>query len=713
MRPRRRVWTTGALLMIASALVVSPVFSTPFSGDDAFNSYLDGWQLAHHASLWQLFCAEFQEWDLGRGRFIPLLQVLNVLQFHFEHEAPPLKVLQMIAIAIDVGLLFAAALEIGGTLTTAVAASFLAIFTLSTRSWYDAIAQYNLHLPLGTAFGLGALWFVFRALRRRSRADYWIAVAAFGIATLTYEIFVPLIGPIAFAILKSDGSRIRRLRLLLPFLLLIAAEGCAVFAIRHAVPQTSNSSYVPRLFTSAYVPTVWRQLTGALPFNYIIVDPQYIFRNHGTWWTHLSLAGIASALTAGSGVILLCFKPLASRARSGDVAMFAIAGGTLALGPALLLATSPFYQNTVRAGLPYIPSYAQGFGFALLLAPLLRPLLNSKQSMPAMLVMSAAAAFACAEMHSANALVMQSFTSWGAPRQTIVDGLTRGAADSIPNSATVFLDDSYVVNTLFEEGSLWNNVWFYRLFGGKVWRTLPLSAETNNREGGGWEIRTTVGDGVRGVLVVQRIAQSVGSAPVLQDAMIAERDALDSSRPLLIGSGFSARDFNTVMSTRGSKLFRFRPRCQLLPTSALIADSPSIIAVNYDQGFSVAEHDAGFAFRWAGRRATMTLLNATRERVAVRVVAMVGTVGGARGSVSVASPGSRVEIPLSSQAAPLRLVATVPSETPVHVHFLANAPNVALPGDARDLRFRISGVTTTDASGCAASDAASPPRPLL
>jgi hypothetical protein len=302
---------------------------------------------------------------------------------------------------------------------------------------------------------------------------------------------------------------------------------------------------------------------------------------------------------------------------------------------------------------------------------------------------------------------MRGFSSWGFPRDTIVLGLARDLALPAQDSL-VFLDDSYIVNERFEQGSLWSNVWFYRLYGGRIWRTRPLAAEPSFGYDEATELRSIENTQEHGAFLSQDIRRRSNGVAALRYATIIERDAAVGARPGLVGSHFRAADFVLTGRGKGWGSYRFTPRCAQLPTSALADDSPSLAVLEYGNGFSVPEQDGSGPFRWAARSSSLTLRNSSTAAAVTYLAVTVQTAGRARGALVVTLAGRHVaEIALSSTAAKLKTTIRIPAGSSVVLAMTANAPNVALPGDRRDVRVKFRDASLADATGCAVADAKS------
>jgi len=692
-----------AVLAAAAALVVSPILAGAPTGDDAFNAYVDGWAAAHHATLPQAFAAYFLEWDIGRGRFIPLLQLLNVVQFRTFHQALPLKILQVSAIAANVATLYAVCRAFGLSSARATLAAAIALLTLQTRFAYDPISQYNLHLPLSTEAALLAVLFFARFSQHRRRRDLTCGLALFAIATLTYEIFLPL----AFALpLILRSSR----RALLPVGAIVAAEFVAVALIRHLSAQPPGSAYAPNVWTGAYPAAVARQLFGTLPFSYALLDPQAVFRRaEAFWWLRPTRAGTLAALVIAGGFAVVAI------ARRGEAALerfagavvrvdVAAAGLALLVGPAALVAASPFYQQTITLGTPYIPVFAQGFGLALACASIEWPALAVRASRLRPL---AAGALACAAyvLADANALAVRGFDSWKYPRETIVRGFAGNVGASLRNGDSLFLDKSYIVNERFERHSTWSNVYFYRELARVDLVTQPIDFEDAAPFARGFELRSRHNEAATGAVIVARLDRSTSGALRIGDALVFERGgAARPPRPALVFGGVASADFTIVRSDASGTTFRFRPSCNNLSPDVLANDAPTSGRLRFGNGFSVEESDDARRWRWGGARASLEVRNPTDRPLMTRLDAQIGTIGDRGGRLRVDVGGRVTSRRLEARERPLSLPLAVPARTAVRILFAADAPNVALAGDARDLRFRLIDEHLHDTSGCALAD---------
>jgi hypothetical protein len=696
-------WPAAVAFGLAAACVVSPIFGTSFLGDDAFNSYVDGWIAAHHSTLVGAFVAYFWEWDIGRGRFIPLLQILNVLQFHAFHQPLPLKILQAAAIACDVATLYAVVRAFGMSARRSAMACVVAMLTLQIRYSYDPIAQYNLHLPLSTEAALLALLFAARYARSGRGRELVAAATCFTVATLFYEIFVPLVLSLPFVLRRAGSPWRQALVAMSPFIAVVVIEGIAVAVVRHISPQPAGSAYAPT-FTGAYVSTLARQLAGTLPFSYAIFDPQMILRAQPLWFLGVSLGGRVAAASVAIGISAV--RP--GGPVSGSLGL-AAAGAMLLVGPAALVSASPFYQQTIAPGAPYIPVFAQGFGLALIVASVPWPTLSrvpARVRTPCFAVIAAVGAYV---LTAANAVSVGHFDAWKYPRETIVTGLTHGAAGDLRDGSTLLLDDSYIVNERMEPDSVWHSQYFYDEWTGYDLMTSPSGVGVSLLPSGGpvFALRSRHNTAAGGALVVAQLARSPDGPYRVVDARITERhgaSAMASGRPKLVLGGFAAHDFALVGSGPDFSTYTFRPTCARLSTDVLETDEPTSGNLVFGDGFSVEESDASQRWRWGGLRATLYVRNPTALPLHTSLIGDVGTVGNAAGSLAISVLDKTRALAFTASSRPIDIALSIPPHSRVTLGFQASAPNVAVAGDGRDLRFRVIDGRLRDRDGCALGD---------
>jgi hypothetical protein len=78
----------GLLLICASLLTagfLEPVLRLSFIGDEAPNSYIDGWLGWYHSSWWSFYTTVIALWIRTTGRFMPLDLGGVYLLFHITH----------------------------------------------------------------------------------------------------------------------------------------------------------------------------------------------------------------------------------------------------------------------------------------------------------------------------------------------------------------------------------------------------------------------------------------------------------------------------------------------------------------------------------------------------------------------------------------------------------------------------------------------------
>jgi len=527
----------------------------------------------------------------------------------------------------------------------------------------------------------------------------------FGAATLFYEIMLPLVLPLVVLAATARRPALVRIALALPFVLVAAADALALAEIRRGFPQTIGTAYAPNLDPAAYVHAAALQLVSVTPLLYEVVDPAGLFHATATYWPFLGFTAVAVL------AVLAAWRlrgPAPSRfAELRGRALCLLSGSTIFVGPALLVAASPTFQRVIALGKPYAPGYIQGLGLAVACAAFAPDGVPSTARRRALTV-AGAAAFAV--LFTSNVLVAGHFGYWKYPRTTIEQGLVHGTARDIPAGATIFLDDSYAVNNaLFPEHMLWSqSMPFYRLWGGRVWDTRPIIMENLSPGQRAYEMRSVLNDAGHGTLVAEEVeGRAAALPPRLLAATIYERGtapAAGSVRPT-VASSFAQTDFTAVDRGSGWALTAFRPHCADLSHDALVANAPSVATIDYAGGFSVAESDGNARWRWGGLHGALSIVNDTATPIVAELSAGIGTVGSAAGTVRVTWPGGSRRLSIDARPQVLRIRVSVAARDRTAVTFTADAPNAALAGDARDLRFRLVNATLEDRAGCAARDA--------
>ena len=576
----------------------------------------------------------------------------------------------------------------------------------------------TLHLQLTLESGLLTIG-LFAYARRHEGPIRWIScavsIAFYAMAVTLYELMLPLLVPLLLMCAGgSCGGPARRFALSLPFGAVAAADVATLIIVRRTFPPTAGSFYAAS-FGRSYAHAAVSQVFSTLPFAYEFVDPQNIFRSSGTYWALTALALLASL--GGTAAWLSSRRPAVDAAGTRDrIDFVSLATGFVLTLSGTITAASPIYQQTIRPGLPYAPVYFQGFGLALI-AFASFPHRTAAPSRPSRLA-RAAYGLSLLVLFIANVIVARALVPSGYARSTIVEGLTRNAAGYVPAGALVFLDQSYYWvndNSYYGLGSarrgplLWDSVYFYRLWSGRTWRTRPLSAEKLDEGEKAYEIRSVANDAGNGTLLVQRVRGSgISTPPVLEKAMIYQRGLSLSAPPApRTASAFASDDFKQVSSGPGWRLSEFRPHCDALANDALVTNAPTASRLIYGKGFDVAESDGKREWRWAEATAELTFVNHTAGRIVSEFRAAIETVGRSRGTVTITSPSGKQRVTISAQPRIVRILVSIAPRSHDEVLLRADLPNVALPGDTRDLRYRIVDAITEDRFGCGAADASS------
>jgi hypothetical protein len=713
-RKQRYLLMLGAIAVMA-LLVDAPMVGITFIGDDALRANIDGWIAVHHSGLLAAFQSEVLHEDLYRGRFHPLFVALTLFEMHLVHQPLPLKLAQLFAVGLNVATLAFVVREILGSRPRALLAAFLAVFMLQIRNVSDATNGDALHLQLTFEFGMLAIGLLAYSLRLRGPANwasYGVSIVSFAIALLLYETSIPLILPLVLASMCARRSWAIRLALALPFVAVLVADVIAIIVVRNTWPPPPGAIYAPNFGVPYLYASVW-QLVSTLPLIYELVDPQAVFHATNTYWPLAILAVLAVVCAIIGWMLTKKWRRSAQRRDDSSGVAVALTTGAALLAPALMVAASPVYQKVIDLALPYAPVYFQGFGLAIVLATCLPLRIVSPRATGALV---AACATAFLVLFASNVVVAGQFDATKYARRTIVDGSIHRTASGIPSGAFVFLDNSYYwvngnsyygVNEAKIRGPLlWDSRYFYRLWSGRTWQTRPLSAENLSAGQDAYEIRSVKNAAGHGTLVVEHVRGRAEGPPALISARVFEHGTPPASTSVpAIAPAFAPRDFKVIASGPTWRVTEFRPRCFLLPDDALVGNAPSAAQIVYGDGFSVAETDGTMGWHWAGPRARLALVNVTGTAFVVELRAKVGTVGAARGTVNAIWPAGSEQIEISDDPRPIHLQVSLPARGQIAIQFSARAPNVALAGDSRDLRFRVIDASVTDDTGCTAKDA--------
>ncbi len=430
-----------ALVVIAAALVLSPVLATGFYGDDASDANLNGALALHRTSALQAALATALLWVEANGRLFPLYVIEKYAVFHLLPGVVAYKLfLAGLTLVTLVAFLFFIG-SLAGFEFAAVAALFAAL-SLQMRGYHDALYSYNGMIQIMLLIMFASLWCWRTYLRGGSPLWGTCAVVLYGANCLTYE-FSYLFFPLYAAVSPATSPR-ALLRATGPFAALTLVVALTSGVLRSHAAIAAGSAYAIGGGPVDYLTALGRQLAAALPLSYYGWNPSQIFpalpqlfdRSGGyafSLWAALFFALVA-LLVMGSD------RDVAAR---GGLPMQRLAwfGAGLWVLPALLVALSAKYQRELTWGIGYLPVLIELFGVALLLGlcavAVLRALPPGAARSAGLVVLAAICGMGGAITLADNRRLALELTPWRVSRSVLASALAQGVASAVPDGSTL------------------------------------------------------------------------------------------------------------------------------------------------------------------------------------------------------------------------------------------------------------------------------------
>ena len=586
-------WVSLALSCLAMVAYLWPTLSLPYTGDDMFNAYIDGWMGYEHLSLFDGFRA-FLSAEGPQGRFYPFFSVIVFTLYHGIHNLLAVKTLDLAAIVVNAITLYAALRLLAPRIALLSVAFLPALWQI--RRFHDPIISFSLHMQVTLEFLLLALC-AFALFAKGGRPwVLFVSGLAYACACLTYEptyAFAPVYIALAYILLPDNRGKIAAT---IAFALPVIVCAAVAFAIRSANHLAATDQHAVNAVPGAVWHTFWIQALGALPLSYRLLDPAAIFAVKTRW----RATDVIVACLAFAAVFLAAITSLRSigRDRSSGIrptlgaTTFGIAGWLLA---GLVVATSPRWQIELVPGLAYLPVYFGEFAFSTVLGGIAY-IVVSKVEWIGSVALAACAALAVVTTYRADAIALLGFVPWNMTVPIALDaGLLQGAMDG----DVVYVDDSYPANSLTQNDS--GNVKYF--FFGHTGRrlvidpiaSLPVKPIENSYamlgSTRGFDAGAVVAGRISDVLVA-----GLARLPMVDSATLVERDP---THPL--------------------RIVRWTSSCGPVLESSLLDRVPTALQLDYDGPLSVTETDGHDRWRWSAGDVALRFVNDTARARDVRL----------------------------------------------------------------------------------------------
>ena len=358
--------TLLGIIVTSSLHTLWSLLGGAYGADDIWNSQLPGQLRANHQSLLNFIVTNTDAWMKSSGRFFPTSIAEGSLAFMTFQTRFSYKIFLMAAVSLDLLLLYVFIAKLTKSQWAAYVAAALAAVSLNFHFTYDGIQEFSGQQEFTLAFILCAAIATLSYLD--SRRIYWVVLIAlfWALAITTYETSYLMLPVLWIAIWYRRAGRRSTITSLAASGLPTLLVGGYVLYLRSRLVGATSPSYTANFAPHTVATTLAKQLVGSLPFSDyyfggspdlagVLGAPQF------TPFTVLLLIAVAIAIA-----LALYRQRLSARAQ---LALFLV-GIVLFVAPAIPVAITVTWQNTLTWGLPYISAYVQGFGYALMFASL-------------------------------------------------------------------------------------------------------------------------------------------------------------------------------------------------------------------------------------------------------------------------------------------------------------------------------------------------------
>lgn len=450
-----------ALILVVNVLVLSPMLSCGYIGDDIYHSCTRGLAAEQGTGWFGLATQDMAAWARGWGRFFPLAFNMHLV-FTVVTRLSAYRLLGLALNLVNV-LLFARLVgRLSGSLRLAALAGLVVPLTFQFRD-YDPILGNCSLLPEVLGLVLGSLLLLDAYLETSRRGYLAGSVALYVLAVLAYEIVWPFFAfHIVLAWLRYPGPRPWRAAartaaaVAVPALVLALVPVALrlVYHVPFVAAPSRTGNYLVTLSLPVYCKMLAKQTLAALPLSYRV----FYLQDCSLTTCQGGALPLAVVLLGGT-----CFAALAGIFQRGDAAekTAAGAGKCKLLGPAALfglgalftllagavIATSRAHVEPLAWGVGYLTKYLAYFGVALMLTALLgfaidsvlsrRPRLHGATVAVTAVVLGIAGVFT----YDANSVVVRNFNSvfWH-PRTVLEEGMRQGLFNCVPKDATLLVN---------------------------------------------------------------------------------------------------------------------------------------------------------------------------------------------------------------------------------------------------------------------------------
>ncbi len=457
---RWRALILGAGVLALAVAFLSPMLKSGFCGDDAINSLV---MPTLDSGSWSIVTRTISEqavaWATLQGRFFLLAYVAYGMFYLINGNVLVYKILVMALVLADIGLFGLLIKRLSGSVGAGMFGAAVVLLAMQMRAFHDPILGFSTLLQMSLLWILVSLLAFTTYLQTGKSRHLLLSAAAYLLATLTYEVTLPLfLIHVIVAWLFPGRQRFGvALRRSWPFVAIAAASVLGVILLRSvygvSLGGAGGSTYMPNADPLAFLTTLAKQTAGAFPLSYHALDAFSTSAIHPSPGLFENLAVYArrypvSTLAVLTGFVLVvsaAIRRVGSDVRDDShparAGLIAAVGLALLVLPGTLISLSPRWQTELFWGISYLPVYISYFGVATLAVALLLAVAESRPRWLmrwAGLTLALLVALVGTTTYHDNRMVIDAWNDgWKFPREAEMAGLRAGTLDALRDGATV------------------------------------------------------------------------------------------------------------------------------------------------------------------------------------------------------------------------------------------------------------------------------------
>ncbi len=441
-------------VFILGVVLISPLLSSGFLGDDSPNSLTKGQLIEENRSSISLTTKIISDW-IHIGRFYPLAGwtyiMFNVLSNLFAY-----KLSVLFFVLSNLVLFYFFIMQFSNSRKKALLAVSIMPLLFQFRLYHDPILSFGWLMQVIFIYTFGSLLLLVLSIKKQKPYLYALSLIIYGASLFTYEItytFFLLHMAVAYFLKEKDIKA--AIKTGIPYMGLAIFATLTTFALRlyFKIPLSgaTHGAYVPNFDVIVVIKTFIKQVIAALPLSYYYFDRMKIFSGFGDYVAQSLM--ISLIIILGYGLVTYFNSKHFWKEKVVDNASSLAIGvvGVLVLFlPGVLISLSTRYQSEVALGVGYLPVYIAYFGTSMVITSLVvfifqrLTVINMHLARVFSIIIALSMAYIAIVNYNNNQIVVGSFNNgWLHPRVIIETALENGLFKNLPKDAVVLVDSNY------------------------------------------------------------------------------------------------------------------------------------------------------------------------------------------------------------------------------------------------------------------------------